>query len=49
MEPKPKRKRRRPPTKPQPERIEASPEALAQALLRLSANHSWEYDKKPPV
>ena len=42
----PKRKRGRPVTKPLPPRIDASPEAIAKALLSLPADHEWEFLKK---
>ncbi len=34
------------PPKPMPERIDASPEEIADALLRLPKDHEWEYLKK---
>lgn len=42
----PRRKRGRPVTKPMPPRIDAPPEAIAQALLSLPADHEWEFLKK---
>ena len=45
MTDKPK-KRGRPVTKPLPPRIDAPPEAIAQALLSLPADHEWEFLKK---
>ena len=43
--PKPKKQRGRPPTKPMPERIDATPEEIAEAFLRLLADYDWQYTK----
>ena len=41
-----KKPRGRPVTKPLPPRIDAPPEAIAQALLSLPEDHQWEFLKK---
>lgn len=46
-----KRPRGRPVERPLPPRIDAPPEAIAQAFFRLPVNHDWQYLKdgeKPP-
>ena len=44
--PRKKKQRGRPPVKPMPERIDATPEQLAQAMLRLPVDHEWQYLKE---
>ncbi len=46
MAEKPKRKRGRPRIYEMPPRIDASPEEIAQALLKLPADYEWEFEKK---
>lgn len=41
--PRKKKERGRPPTKPMPERIDATPEQIAKAVLSLPADHEWQY------
>ena len=41
--PRKKKARGRPVTKPMPERIDATPEQIAEAFLRLPADHEWQY------
>ena len=41
--PRKKRARGRPPVKPMPERIDATPEQIAEAFLRLPADYEWQY------
>ena len=36
------------PAKPLPERIDAPPEEIAKAMLRLPADHQWKYLEKEP-
>ena len=43
--PRKKKQRGRPPSKSMPERINASPEQIAEAFLRLPADHEWRYLK----
>lgn len=43
-----KRARGRPPNE-MPERIDASPDEIAEAMFKLPANHQWNYLKKPSV
>ena len=43
--PRKKKARGRPPTKPMPERIDATPEQIAEAFLRLPADYEWQYVK----
>ena len=45
MTDKPKRPRGRP-SRPLPERIDASPEAIAEVFLSLPADHKWQYPKQ---
>ena len=44
--PRKKKARGRPPVKPMPERIDASPEQIAEAFLRLPADYEWQYLKE---
>ena len=37
--------RGRPPVQPMPERIDATPEQIAEAFLRLAADYEWRYLK----
>ena len=46
--PKLKKQRGRPPTKPMPERIDATPEQIAETFLRLPVDHEWQYVKDAP-
>jgi hypothetical protein len=41
--PRKKKARGRPVSKPMPERIDATPEQIAEAFLRLPADHEWQY------
>ncbi len=41
--PRKKKARGRPVTKPMPERIDASPEQIAEAFLRLPSDYEWQY------
>ena len=43
--PEPKRPRGRPVTKPMPERIDASPEEIAETVLRMPPKSDWRYLK----
>ena len=43
--PRKKKQRGRPPTKPMAERIDATPEQIAEAFLRLPADYEWRYLK----
>ena len=43
--PRKKKARGRPVSKPMPERIDATPEQIAEAFLRLPADHEWQYLK----
>ena len=45
--PKTKKTRGRPP-RPMPERIDASPEEIAKAMLSLPADHKWKYLESEP-
>ena len=47
--PRKKKPRGRPPTKPMPERIDASPEQIAEAFLRLPADYEWQYLREDAV
>ena len=42
--PRRKKDRGRPPVKPMPERIDASPEEIAERFLSLPADYEWQYD-----
>ena len=44
--PRKKKQRGRPPTKPMPERIDATPEEIAEAFLRLPTDYEWQYLKE---
>ena len=44
-EDKPKRPRGRPITKPLPERIDASPEEIAEVILKMPPKSDWRYLK----
>ena len=46
--PRKKKARGRPVTKPMPQRIDASPEQIAEAFLRLPADYEWQYVKDAP-
>ena len=43
--PRRKKDRGRPPVKPMPERIDASPEEIAKRFLSLPADYEWQYDQ----
>ena len=47
--PKPKKQRGRPPIRPMPERIDATPEEIAEAFLRLPPDYEWQYVKDAPA
>ena len=48
--PKPKKQRGRPPVKPMPERIDASPEEIVRAMFKVPADHRWRYmDETEPA
>ena len=44
--PRKKKARGRPVSKPMPERIDATPEQLAQAMLSLPVDYEWQYLKE---
>ena len=44
--PKPKKQRGRPPVKPMPERIDASPEQIAEVVLQAQPKTDWRYLKE---
>lgn len=46
--PRKKKERGRPPSKPLPPRIQATPEQLAQALFAMPAYHKWKYLENGP-
>ena len=41
--PRKKKERGRPPSKPLPSRIQATPEQLVQAMFAMPADHKWKY------
>ena len=41
--PKRKKERGRPMKRPYPSRVDATPEAMAQAMFAMPADHQWEY------
>ena len=41
----PKRPRGRPPVHPMPEQIDASPEEIAEVVMRMSPKRDWRYVK----
>lgn len=45
---KPKKPRGRPPKYQMPERIDASPERIAEVVLRAKPKKEWDYLKKQP-
>ena len=40
--------KKRAPPKPMPEPVDATPEELAKAMLRLPPKHDWQCKKKEP-
>ena len=43
--PRRKKDRGRPPVKPMPERIDATPEDIAERFLSLPADYQWQYEQ----